>query len=166
MERQKRGPGRPPKAEAVDLPLVLTLNRKREKLEIELTTPTRNELDEYLSWVAEGEPALTPGELWFNTFEYAITTLLRTDKKWRAWQRQERGGKAKRDEAPPAPGDIVEQPDGVEISPGAQAGSLRPTKTATDGSETTAAMSTASRQVVPASPSLLVPGSRDQRKVG
>src|SRR5579863_7788924 len=165
MEKQKRGPGRPPKAEVVDVPLVLTLNRKREKLEIELTTPTRSELDEYLSWVAEGEPALTPGELWFNTFEYAITTLLRTDKKWRAWQRQERGGKAKKDEAPPSPGDIVEQPDGIEINPRAHYGAPQPARTESDASRPTAPPP-ANSPIAPASPSLLPPGSRDQKKAG
>jgi hypothetical protein len=166
MEKQKRGPGRPPKADAVDVPLVLTLNRKREKLEIELTTPTRSELDEYLSWVAESEPALTPGELWFNTFEYAITTLLRTDKKWRAWQRQGRGGKAKQDEAPPSPGDIVEQPESVEINPGAQSGSPQPTRVESDTRKPTAPPTPAGGPVTPASPSLSFLGSRDQKTPG
>ena len=90
--QHKRGPGRPRKAEPFDGPVVLTLSLKREKLEIELTEPTRRELEEYLSWVEERAPHLDPGDSLFTTFEYAITTLLRTDRKWRQRVRELRGG--------------------------------------------------------------------------
>jgi hypothetical protein len=106
---------------------VLTLNKKRESLEIELTTPTRRELDEYLTWVEECEPEQDPADLSFTTFEYAITTLLRTDRKWRVRQPQARDGKAKKDEAPPSPGDVVKQPESVEINPGARSGATQGT---------------------------------------
>ena len=114
MESDKRGPGRPRKAEPFDGPVVLTLSLKREKLEIELTEPTRRELEEYLSWVEERAPHLDPGDSLFTTFEYAITTLLRTDRKWRQRVRELRGGQGKTNEPPPAPGDIVQQPESVE----------------------------------------------------
>lgn len=162
MEKQKRGPGRPPKPEPVDKPLVLTLSSVREKLEIELTTATRRELDEYLSWVAEGEPGLIPGELWFNTFEYAIIALLKDDKKWRGRQR-ERTGNGKKEEAPPSPDDIVEQPDGVEVNSGAHSGLPQPSRTES-GARKPAAPPPANGLVVPGSPSLPLPGSRDPKK--
>ena len=164
MEKQKRGPGRPPKAEPVDKPLVLTLSSMREKLEIELTTATRRELDEYLSWVEEGEPGLIPGELWFNTFEYAIIALLKNDKKWRGRHREERTGNAKRGEAPPSPDDIVEQPDGVEVKSGGHSGLSQPSRTESDSRNRTSPPPPASTPVAPASPSLPPPGSRDQEK--
>ena len=115
MESDKRGPGRPRKAEPFDGPVVLTLSLKREKLEIELTEPTRRELDEYLSWVEERAPHLDPGDSLFTTFEYAITTLLRTDKKWRERLREIRGGKAKKDEPAPSPTGIAQQPASPDL---------------------------------------------------
>ena len=120
MESQKRGPGRPRKAEPTNGPVVLTLSKKREKLEIELTTPTRCELDDYVTWVEECEPELDPGELWFTTSPSTpSTTLLRTDKRWRERQRALRAGNAKEDEAPPTPDDTAKQSESGEINPGA-----------------------------------------------
>ncbi len=100
MDQKRRGPGRPRKAEAFDGPVILTVGKNREKLEIELTTATRRELDEYLTWVEQCEPTVTPGELWFATFEYAITALFQSDKKWRERQRQPRGTKDPLGDAP------------------------------------------------------------------
>src|SRR5215831_3339618 len=159
MESHKRGPGRPRKGEPFDGPIVLTLNKKREKVEIELTTGTKLELDEYQSWVEECDPELGPGESWFTTFEYVITTLLRTDKKWRAYQRKMRGGEAKKDEAPPSPSEIVQQPESVEIKPGVPSAVPYAVRTESDARKPTTPPAAVSGHVASASPSLPPPGS-------
>jgi hypothetical protein len=165
MEKQKRGRGRPPKAEAVDRPLVLTLGRKREKLEIELTTTTREDLEEYLSWVEECEPEIDTGELWFKTFEYAITTLLKSDKKWRGRLRETRGAKVKKDDAPPSPGDITHQPESIATHSRTASGTGQPNQIPGDAEKSAPPPATA--HVAPAVPSLPAPGqARDQKKAG
>jgi hypothetical protein len=159
---QKRGPGRPRKAEQFDGPVVLTLNKKRERLEIELTTSTRGELDEYLSWVEECEPELTPGEVWFTTFEYAITTLLRSDKKWRQRQRKAR---AQTHAALTGPAVGAAQPIPDEIRPDTLSSSTE--KPA--GYEPVSSSKPAPTPVPsgarpgPSAPSLPLPGSRGQK---
>lgn len=165
MEKQKRGRGRPPKAEPVDRPLVLTLGLNREKLEIELTTTTREDLEEYLSWVEECEPKIDTGELWFKTFEYAIIALLKTDKKWRRWLREARGARVKKDDTPPFPGDVTHQAESIATHSRTASGPGQPNPNHKDVEKSTPPPATA--HVAPAVPSLPAPVQpRDQKRPG
>jgi hypothetical protein len=94
MDNSKRRVGRP-KSEPRTGPLVLAGGQDRQRIEVELTAETANELAEYAGWVEESS-SLPSAEATFTTVEYALREVFRRDRLWR-----ERRQVAARPSSPP-----------------------------------------------------------------
>jgi hypothetical protein len=85
MEATKRKAGRP-KASPQTGPLVLEEDRRRVKIEVEISEPTADELNEYARWV-ELSAAVTTADAFSKTVQYALREVFRRDRVWQERRR-------------------------------------------------------------------------------